>query len=291
MDKKLLTKNQVSRIDGGIQLLNENTKISYSKSIDDFLDYYQISLEEIGAISGKHLIGYKNHLKKKYKSSTVNTKLKAIRKLFKITHMVVPGFNDPFLFVDVYINLDKKKIITVLQNHEINKLLKYVQVNRPKMYALFKLLCFSGIRISEALAVKESDIKTRRVGNKKQYYLVIHGKGAKERQVPLTYQLVKDLQGHTKKFPVKSGCSIFHYDRSYISKSVKGFCKKLFERNDIAVHTLRHTFATQYFKKYPNKILELSEMLGHSSYRTTKNMYIHVIRDEIKREELNNLYS
>jgi integrase len=46
-------------------------------------------------------------------------------------------------------------------------------------------------------------------------------------------------------------------------------------RSGVSAHFLRHTFATPYLERCPDKLQKVSEYLGHADVGTTTRFYIH----------------
>ncbi len=150
-------------------------------------------------------------------------------------------------------------------NEEKNNIVKI----RNKAFVV--LLWGSGLRISEALSLKTNDIKND--------YLVILGKGKKERLIPLIPQVKKVLSEW-----VLERCKIKVTDCNNLFVNVNGkkitprYFQKFFYNlrneldldNNVTPHSLRHSFATHLLKNGVD-LRTLQLMLGHSSLSTTQH--------------------
>jgi len=154
---------------------------------------------------------------------------------------------------------------------------------RQRYELLFELIQKSGLRISEALGVKVSDIRV--VDNIAKSITVI-GKGNKERQVPLPEsfgQVLADAVGdkHNEEylFAKKSGGKPVgqHAARAYLKKLTEkaGINKK------ITPHKLRHTYATRLLEK-DVQLIDIQALLGHESISTTQ-IYTHAGQERLSR--------
>lgn len=115
-----------------------------------------------------------------------------------------------------------------------------------------------GLRRSEIAAVHSSDVRE----NDGQYSLLVHGKGGKERIVPITQQLaIALLQFHGYIFP---GRWNGHVEASYISRHLKSVLPKGY-----SPHSLRHRFATRAYQT-SHDIYAVAALLGHKSVETTQ---------------------
>ena len=176
-------------------------------------------------------------------------------------------------FID-QINLDKfeslknsKKIpkaITKSQIDEIFNSLNNSKSRNSKIYIMvLKIMFLSGLRVSEALNLRWSDL------NINDFSLNIYGKGSKERKVYLTQEFSKQL------FHLKSNSIfIFHIKNKSIStRTINKFLSDSFKNGTInkslSSHIFRHSFATTMLENNAD-IRHIQKLLGHSSISTTE---------------------
>jgi site-specific recombinase XerD len=142
---------------------------------------------------------------------------------------------------------------------------------RQRYELLFTLIQKTGLRISEALGLKVSDIRV--VDGLAQSVRVI-GKGNKERQVPLPEGFMRELALFiTDKsrdeylFSKKPGGKPVgqHAARAYLKKLIEkaGIDKK------ITPHKLRHTYATRLLEK-DVQLIDIQALLGHRCSRSIR---------------------
>lgn len=156
--------------------------------------------------------------------------------------------------------------------------LKYIRGNR--LENLFKFYLASGVRKSEALAIKWVDVDYR------------HGRifvnGTKtdtsKRYIPL-FDNIKSIiakQPHTSEY-------IFPYADYTVKNTWRWLCLKHTDIN-YTIHSLRHAFATRCYENgIADKVIQ--KWLGHSRVSTTQNIYIDVL-DEFENkavEVMNNI--
>lgn len=65
------------------------------------------------------------------------------------------------------------------------------------------------------------------------------------------------------------------------NRRLKSICKKL-EIDPRPFHSIRHSYATRLFEQEVD-IKTVQELLGHSDYKTTLEIYIHVMPDQKKK--------
>jgi integrase/recombinase XerD len=152
--------------------------------------------------------------------------------------------------------------------------------NSLRLRAMIELLYASGLRVSELCELPMSGI----LGNK----LLIHGKGAKERLVPMhdaaIHALNKwlDARGDTNsKYVFPSNGKTGHITRDGFFKILKK-CAMLsgIEQNRVSPHVLRHSFASHLLAGGAN-LRAIQTMLGHEDISTTQ-IYTHVMPEKLK---------
>jgi len=183
----------------------------------------------------------------------------------------------------------KRKIPIYLDEQEQDLLLsqpdlKYTK-NGLRNYCMMLLMLKAGLRCAEVLNLEITDINWSS-GELK----IREGKGQKDRIVWLNETIIDFLRNYLEKkqdrqkllFSSKYGN---HVDSSYLRKMVKRYAKKAGIEKDIHPHTLRHTFATYFYRKTKN-IRMLQKILGHSDISTTQ-IYTHIVDHELEEEMKN----
>jgi integrase/recombinase XerD len=153
------------------------------------------------------------------------------------------------------------------------------------MACLLELLYATGLRVSELIALPRSAAKTR------DRFLVVRGKGAKERLVPLTdaardaARVYLSLLEEQKKavgpwlFPADSESG--HLTRQAFARDLKVVAGAAGLRADkISPHVLRHAFASHLLQNGADLRI-VQELLGHSDISTTQ-IYTHVLDERLK---------
>ena len=203
--------------------------------------------------------------KNNFSLSSINRKVSVIKNFFK--------FLQSEKIID-QINLDKfeslkssKKIpkaITKNQIDEIFNSLNNSKSRNSKVYTMvLRLMFLSGLRVSEALNLRWSDL------NINDFSLNIYGKGSKERKVYLTQDFSKQLS-HLK----SNSIFIFHIKNKPIStRTINKFLNDSFKNGiinkSLSSHIFRHSFATTMLENNAD-IRHIQKLLGHSSISTTE---------------------
>jgi integrase/recombinase XerD len=165
-----------------------------------------------------------------------------------------------------------KSIPCVLSPEEVLRFLGAVPAGRDRVLLQTAYAC--GLRIEELLHLRVTDIDSRRM-----VVVVRHGKGRKDRLVPLSPHLLEVLRAYwhaerpaTWLFPGR------HPDRPLNATNLQRVCQRLVARLDfpkrVTPHTLRHSFATHMLEAGVD-LFTLQNLLGHSRLQTTA-LYLHL---------------
>lgn len=181
-----------------------------------------------------------------------------------------------------------RKLPSVLSFEEIERIL---DIQKPEKLvlrdkAILELLYSSGLRVSELLTLKVSDLFFD------DEVIRVIGKGSKQRIVPIGSSAIEWLTEYLKKFRpllqkrMRSENIVFlnsrgsKLSRMAIWKIVKKYCEKANIEKDIHPHTFRHSFATHLLEGGAD-LRAVQEMLGHADISTTQ-IYTHIDREYVK---------
>jgi integrase/recombinase XerD len=182
-----------------------------------------------------------------------------------------------------------KRLPKTLSTSDVDSLLNQPDASTPiglRDKAMLELLYATGLRASELVGIRLPDI------NLERGFLVVMGKGSKERAVPMgesAIAAIKDYLAGARRLLLKGGDS----DMLFISSKRRGITRQMFwERikfyaakavitKNISPHTLRHSFATHLLDNGAD-LRAVQAMLGHSDISTTQ-IYTHVSRERLKR--------
>jgi site-specific recombinase XerD len=180
----------------------------------------------------------------------------------------------------------QEKLPVVLDPAEAKRLLAVKRSPVARMCATLIYSC--GLRISEALHLKVTDIDSRR-----KVVIVRAGKGNKDRHIPLPRRTLDLLRDYWREYRPKTWLFITPDGRPLADHSVRYFLKKARQdtgiRKRVSCHTLRHSYATNLMAKGVD-VRVIQVLLGHRSLKTT-TLYLHMTSSVMKsvQEAINDL--
>ena len=188
-----------------------------------------------------------------------------------------------------------KTLPKAISEDMVNVLLAKAEENKEphglRLYALLEILYATGLRVSELVSL------SLRAFQERGAYLIVKGKGSKERIVPLSNPAIKAIQNYlpvrglfvNKAIEKKGQYFLFPSIKSksgYITR--QGFAQLLKElaleanldASKISPHVLRHAFAT-HLLHHGADLRVVQKLLGHESISTTE-IYTHVQAEALK---------
>ena len=178
----------------------------------------------------------------------------------------------------------EKKLPVVLSRDEVRRILAEVRI--PVYRACLTTIYACGLRLLEGAHLQVPDVDSGRM------LLHIHGKGKKDRYVPLPEPTVQMLRSYWRThrspvwlFPAPTRHGLKHslaYNGGPVTRSsLQSAFRRALQRTKIAkrahVHTLRHSYATHLLEAGVNLRI-IQDNLGHGSARTTQ-IYTHLTRE------------
>ena len=266
--------------------LSDKTIRNYGKLIGYLLDYLKeqhkvLCLEDVRPM---YIKAYLMMLQERgAKPQYINDQLKAFKVLFR--YLYEEGYTDSILTERIKNVKQPKTIIKTFTEQEVKKMTEYysghtfMEVrNRLMLMTFFD----TGIRVSELIDLKLSQVKDE--------YILIQGKGDKERVVPksplLNKWMFKYLSTRENFFAYRRVPENVFLSRNgrpmtteAIHRVIKIAGKAVGVSRDIRVspHTCRHTFAQMQLKNGLD-LYSLSRLMGHSNISITQR-YLEGLRD------------
>ncbi len=248
----------------------KNTSRTYIAMFERFINYhYDVDLLSLNESD------IRNYLQFLIKEERSNSYLNQMINSIKFYYEIVLGM--PNRFYNIERPRKEGKLPKVISKEEIKMIINCT--NNIKHKCIVSLLYSAGLRRSEVINIKISDIDSKR--------MIIHingAKGKKDRITLLSKTILKNLRVYVKKWkPAEflfEGPNRTPYSGSSILRIVKNAAKKANIRLKVTPHMLRHSFATHLLEDGTD-LRYIQVLLGHSSTRTTE-IYTRVAINNIK---------
>lgn len=176
-----------------------------------------------------------------------------------------------------------RRILDVLDREELRRLVAAAPTERDRL--ILSILAYCGLRNSEVCTLNVDDVIRR----DRQAFLRVHGKGARERLVPLPPPLLRAVERYERHSRPRGARSprLFlglrrgssgDYEpltRSGLLQLVRTAAKRADISKPVHVHLLRHSFITNALRGGMNPIM-VAQVAGHSSLRMIEQVYSHL---------------
>ena len=249
----------------------------YRINIDFFSDYLlssRGSLDfDVCSICRDDFIGYISYQRhRNVKNTSVRTYARSVKAFLRYLYNEGIILNNPTL--NVKFPRSDKRIVKPLTSSDVRRLDSHISltVYSVRNYCLFHFMLDCGLRLSEVINLKRSDVDFE--GG---YITINNSKCNKSRLVPLPPFLADALKRYLSSvvFPKCDYLLLNSAGASLSKNAVEMFFSRL-KTPDLNVypHLLRHTFATS-FVLGGGSLEVLRVLLGHSSYDVTQQ-YLHI---------------
>ena len=268
--------------------LSKNTLESYGRDVRKFVLYLDKNkIKTVQDITYGTILDFLSDFKKQGFSDTTTVRnIVSIKQFFK------------YLLVEKIIKEDptsqirtprmKKSIPGVITLQEVERGLASPDESTPEGIrdtAMLEVLYATGIRVSELIGLKLNDV------NFEMGFVIVYGKGSKERIVPMGEKALEKL----KPYMESSRPALLKTKESkalFVTRRGKGMTRQGFWKlikthainsgiaKNISPHTLRHSFATHLLERGAD-LRSIQIMLGHSDISTTQ-IYTHVESERLK---------
>ena len=265
---------------------SKNTVDSYSRDLWDFAKFNGIDLVKANS---EDIRDYLSHLNREgMAASTAARRLSALRQYFRFLHAEGLRPDDPSTSIESPRRV--RALPRVLTEAEVEQLLEAAKTHKNsegvRLVALMELLYATGLRVSELLKLPYPLVQPDRS------FIVVKGKGSRERLVPLSETAKKALEKYSAvrscfvRRPADSGW-LFpsrakggHLTRQRFSQLVKELAVVAkIDASKVSPHSLRHAFASHLLANGAD-LRSVQQMLGHADISTTQ-IYTHIQQERM----------
>ena len=276
-----------------------NTVYLSVRYLDDFFFYLKsLDITDLEQIQPVTLNSYYKHLQtrtnKRQPGSLSNNYITSNINAIKRFSRYLEETEKPYFEISIKTRTDKETVKAILTRQEIKALYKACgnDLSGIRDRAILGIYYGCGLRRSEGVNLDVKDVMM-----KEKLVFVRHGKGYKERYVPMTASVKEDLENYLYQSaaisPGSCGLTREAFFISFRAKRMDGgtiigrlqqLASKAGITKNIGLHTLRHSIAT-HLLQLGMTLEEVSQFLGHSSLESTQ-IYTH-LSDEMKEDPAN----
>ena len=278
----------------GIKRYSEATAEAYMSDLRDFDAF--LNREDFGLftnVSRRVAKFYVAELSDHYQARSIARKISTLRSFYH--HLIEENHMDVHPFLEVKLPRPGKTLPKFVYPEEIDSIMASIDMSSDKGmrdYTIIEALYASGMRVGELVQLKVSDV------NLEQKTMRLHGKGNKDRIIPIGERLSDTLdtyiqrsrhalvrkkdKDHKMIFVNMHGNPLTTRGVRYILKEILTHAGSML---NMSPHTLRHTFASHLLSNGAD-LRSVQEMLGHSSISSTQ-IYTDISKKDLRDKYMN----
>ncbi|MBB4009261.1 site-specific tyrosine recombinase XerD [Allorhizobium taibaishanense] len=282
-----------------------NTLVSYERDLDDLYTFLTERKVSVMSVSSEDLSAYLTNLGQRgFEPSSQARRLSALRQFYKFLYAEGLREDDPTAILDT--PKKGRPLPKTLSIADVDKMLALAQaeaalegaerLQRLRRLALLELLYATGMRVSELVSLPANVLA------QEGRFLVIRGKGNKERLVPLSRSAISAMRAYAEakeraqelaaadKQKTKAAAIGFlfpaasregHLPRQVFARELKDLAIRAgLDGDAVSPHVLRHAFASHLLENGAD-LRVVQELLGHSDISTTQ-IYTHVLEERLQ---------
>ena len=279
-----------------VRNLSDNTLISYKHDVKSFIEFIsthtgsEVSIKYLNDMKISDFRSFLSYLRNKDISSTSIARIISSLKSF-FNYLLNTNLIESTVVQSLRTPKQKKSLPRPISSELAIETIKHAQDMEKEKWigmrnkSILMLLYGCGLRISEALNLNFEDIN-------ENDYLIIKGKGNKERMVPLMEYVKNDIENYIHECPK----NFMKDDPLFVGKRLDRLSPRIIQyvlekiRHNLSLpetatpHALRHSFATHLLDS-GGDLRTIQELLGHSSLSTTQKY------TKVETEKLYDAYS
>ena len=269
--------------------LSANTQLAYQRDLQGFCKAEGLTPETLGQVTREQILAYLTTLKQQGRAaSTLARKLAAIKAFCRYLNVEGLRKDDPASVVEA--STKGLHLPKVLTEQEVLRLLEQPNADTPQGLrdrAMLEVLYATGMRVSELVNLTFEQV------NFELRYVIVYGKGSKERVVPLGSHAFEALDEYVDKgrkhfvpdggpdpdalFLAQGGQPM---ERIRFYQLIRDYGRQAGISRPVTPHVLRHSFAT-HLLNHGADLRSVQELLGHADISTTQ-IYTHLTDQRLR---------
>lgn len=271
---------------------SEATRDAYQRDIKRFIDFLnEKEIESFEDVNKRIMFEYIHLLRSgeitegKISNTSYNRNLSALRSFYKYLNRNCDVKNNP---VRAFKNpKTEKKLPEFLTYDEMDQCIQVWDENDPvelRNKAILSIMYACGLRVDEVVHLETANIVFE------ENYLIVFGKGSKERLIPFYDEAREILRKYYRQSRVlfekeeNEYCFINQKGKMMTTRTIQNICQqtaiKAGLNKNLHPHMIRHSFATHLIDNGADLRI-VQELLGHENLSTTQ-IYTHVSVDHLK---------
>jgi len=267
---------------------SENTLEAYRRDLNRYFSYLESKgVADIRHVMPQTVVDFLIQIRQEgLSANSMNRMLAALRGFYKF--LLHERILDESPLTNIELAKVWMRLPDTVSKEEMNLILSQPGDDSPAALrdsAMLELLYATGLRVSELIGLTMNNINWQ-VG-----FLVVMGKGSKERVVPVgktAYDVVRRYLDEARPKLIKARITdvlfLNRFGRAFtrqgLWKIIIHYAQKAGLQKSVHPHTFRHSFATHLLEGGAD-LRAVQVMLGHSDISTTQ-IYTHVTKDRLK---------
>lgn len=274
----------------------ENTLQSYRRDLEAVADFMQQRHNTLVTTTADDLRACLDTMALQgFAATSQARRLSTLRQFFRFLYTENIRSDDPTGIIDT--PKKNRSLPKIMSEDTVGRLLQQAETeaqpkqdmsgyfNAVRLHALLELLYATGMRVSELVGLPEKTVRSN------QRFLLIRGKGAKERMVPLSLKAQTVLQHYLSLrdpvpqwqdnpwlFPAQSASG--YLARQVFARDLKALAARAgIAASAVSPHVLRHAFASHLLQNGAD-LRAVQQLLGHSDISTTQ-IYTHILEERL----------
>lgn len=273
----------------------QNTLDAYQRDLSGYVEFLNSAGTGLQAAKPEHIRNYLAALDAEgLKASSAARKLSAVRQFHNFLYGEGIVRENPATAIDaprlrrplpkVMTTDDVARLIGAAEAR-IERLDGKARLKAERLYGLLELIYATGLRVSELVALKKQAVA------KGPQFIVVRGKGGRERMVPVSQKAFATVQAYLVSLKAQGDDGspwLFpshgdggHLTRQHFALELKALALEAgFGPDQVSPHVLRHAFASHLLAGGAD-LRAVQQMLGHADISTTQ-IYTHVQTDRLR---------